>query len=235
MSMVVYYDLHSTSHCLPAAPSSPPEQFNASASSSSTLLLRWNPPSISSVNGIIQYYNVIIVEQETDTIVQSTTTTSTQLLVFNLHPYYIYICSVTAVTIGSGPFVNVTIQMPEDGKCQSICYYRNLFTYLFLLSTVPASAPTSIEAPTITSTSVEITWDSLPSEDENGIIRYYVINVTVVQTGTQFQTTSTGESVVLSSLHPAYTYTVTVAAYTVGEGPRSNTFTFQTLEDGESM
>lgn len=110
-----------------------------------------------------------------------------------------------------------------------------LITTCSLPSAVPASEPTSVEAPTITSTSAEITWDSLPLEDENGIVRYYVVNVTELQTGTRFQITSTIESASLSNLHPAYTYAVLVAAYTVGEGPYSDTFTFQTLEDGELM
>ena len=100
-----------------SVPSSPPEQFNTSADSSSTLQLQWNPPSSLSVNGIIQHYIITVYEVETDTIFQSTTSTSTQLSVSGLHPYYIYTCSISAVTIGSGPVMNITIQMPEDGEC----------------------------------------------------------------------------------------------------------------------
>ena len=43
--------------------------------------------------------------------------TSTSLELTFLHPDYVYEWVVTAVTIGEGPYTNVsTIRMPEDGK-----------------------------------------------------------------------------------------------------------------------
>ena len=57
---------------------------------------------------------VALLEQETGHTFQNTTINS-QLIQQNLHPYYTYLCSVTAVTVGSGPAATVTIQMPEDG------------------------------------------------------------------------------------------------------------------------
>ena len=98
--------------------------------------------------------------------------------------------------------------------------------------TVPASVPMNIESSTVTSTMVEISWDPLPSEDENGIVRHYLINVTEIQTGKTFQTTSSDESTMLSNLHPAYEYTFRIAAYTIGSGSYSTVFTITTLEDG---
>ena len=90
----------------------------------------------------------------------------------------------------------------------------------------------NIQSSTVTSTMVEISWDSLLSEDENGIVRNYLINVTEIQTGNMFQTTSPDESAVLDNLHPAYEYTFRIAAYTIGSGPYSTVFTITTLEDG---
>ena len=78
-------------------------------------------------------------------------------------------------------------------------------------------------------------WDELPSEDENGIIRYYLVNVTETNTGYHYQTTSTTSDITLSNLHPYYTYSVTVAAYTIEEGPFSTPVTFTTLQDGMSI
>lgn len=43
------------------------------------------------------------------------TTTSTTHTLTGLHPYYTYVCSVSAVTVGEGPEAIVTVQMPEDG------------------------------------------------------------------------------------------------------------------------
>ena len=75
-------------------------------------------------------------------------------------------------------------------------------------------------------------WDELASEDENGIIRYYLVNVTETNTGYHYQTTSTTSDIALSNLHPYYTYSITVAAYTIEEGPFSNLVSFTTLQDG---
>ena len=99
-----------------AAPSSPPEQFNASAASSTELLLQWSPPVLSAINGIIQHYSVVVVEQDTNVIQYNAATTISQVLVPNLHPYYVYTCSVSAFTVGSGPLASITFQMPEDGS-----------------------------------------------------------------------------------------------------------------------
>ena len=98
-------------------PSSPPENVNVLALSTSALQLIWDPPSISAANGIIQSYSIKIIYQAANTVVQNVTTTNTQLTVSGLHPHYVYTCSISAVTIGSGPVMNITIQMPEDSEC----------------------------------------------------------------------------------------------------------------------
>ena len=97
---------------------------------------------------------------------------------------------------------------------------------------VPDSAPTSVQSTAVTSTSFDIDWNSLPTEDENGIVRHYIVNVTEVQTGNTFQIMSSDESASLTNLHPAYQYTLTAAAYTIGLGPYSTVLTVTTLEDG---
>ena len=53
------------------------------------------------------------------------------------------------------------------------------------------------------------------------------------ETMRQFQLMSTATTVVASTLHPYYTYSFTVSAVTVGEGPYSQPLSIQTLEDGE--
>ena len=78
-------------------------------------------------------------------------------------------------------------------------------------------------------------WDEIPSKDENGIIRYYLVNVTETNTGYHYQTTSTTSDIALSNLHPYYTYSITVAAYTIEEGPFSTPVSFTTLQDSMSI
>ena len=70
-------------------------------------------------------------------------------------------------------------------------------------------------------------------EDQNGIVREYVINITEVDTGSTVQKVSTTNSLTLENLHPYYTYAIVVAAFTIESGPYSASFSFTTAEDGE--
>ena len=83
------------------------------------------------------------------------------------------------------------------------------------------------------STSIQLTWQPPAPSNQNGIILHYVISVTEEETMRQFQLMSTSTTVVATALHPYYTYSFTVSAVTVGEGPYSQPLSIQTLEDGE--
>lgn len=89
--------------------------LNATSLSSEDLLLSWLPPAPEATNGIIQNFILTVMEVETSNISQYTTA-DTSYLLFDLHPYYTYVCSVSAVTIGEGPETTITVQMPEDCK-----------------------------------------------------------------------------------------------------------------------
>lgn len=80
---------------------------------------------------------------------------------------------------------------------------------------------------------VELSWIAPPTINHNGIIRYFVIIVTEINTGYKFQLTAEATSEVVSSLHPFYTYEVVVAAVTTERGPFSDSLVFQLPEDGE--
>ena len=97
----------------------------------------------------------------------------------------------------------------------------------------PSSSPTSFLSTAITSRSLSLSWDSLSLEHQNGIVRYYIINVTENDTGSQFQLLSYNLYTTLSNLHPYYTYSVSVAAYTILPGPFSPPLILTTAEDGE--
>ena len=80
---------------------------------------------------------------------------------------------------------------------------------------------------------VLITWEDPESEDVNGVITGYVINVTD-SSGQRFQTTSTSRSLLLDELSPFTVYTCLVAARTsVGVGPFSLALSFTTDEAGK--
>lgn len=64
----------------------------------------------------------------------------------------------------------------------------------------------------------------------------FTINVSAVETGEDFQLTSTTTSITVTSLRPYTTYRCIIAASTsVGIGPFSTVFTLVTPEDGEML
>jgi len=65
------------------------------------------------------------------------------------------------------------------------------------------------------------------------MIRQFWINVTEVDTGRRYQMASFGSALTISSLHPFYTYTFSVAAYTVGLGPFSEPVNQVMPQDGK--
>ena len=91
--------------------------------SSDTISLSWSPPPPSDTNGIIREYRVNVTEVETGRVFYLTSTT-TSITVQSLHPYYTYYCTVSAYTVGVGPYTVVfSIRTPEDGKTVSYCMH----------------------------------------------------------------------------------------------------------------
>ena len=83
------------------------------------------------------------------------------------------------------------------------------------------------------SRAISLSWSPPPASGTNGVIREYRINVTEVETQRVFTLTSTTTSIAIQSLHPYYTYSCVVSAYTVGYGPYTTVFNITTPEDGE--
>ena len=83
------------------------------------------------------------------------------------------------------------------------------------------------------STTIVLSWSPPPFEEQNGMIRHYIVNMTELETGNSLTHTSADTKITMFSLHPFYTYTITVVAVTVAEGPPSLPVMVQTLPDGE--
>ena len=79
-----------------------------------------------------------------------------------------------------------------------------------------------------------LVWRPPAFDQQNGIITTYFINVTEVETGMSYQLMVAGVTqLLIDTLHPYYVYNIFMSAATVvGEGPYSQVFTIQTLEDG---
>ena len=86
------------------------------ALNATSALVNWIPPLPEHRNGILRGYTIRVVGSHTPedyTVSISTTETA----VGNLHPFYSYKFTVTAVTISAGPFSNpVTVMMPPLGR-----------------------------------------------------------------------------------------------------------------------
>ena len=69
-------------------------------------------------------------------------------------------------------------------------------------------------------------------EHHNGVITEYRVNVTVTNTGEQFQLATGDTEITISNLHPYYLYMCTVTAVTVAEGPYTASIAVRTAEAG---
>ena len=97
----------------------------------------------------------------------------------------------------------------------------------------PELPPTNLSSMVLDSSTVILSW-STPDGRLNGIIQEYRINLTEIETGRMFQEVSIISSATISSLHPDYTYSWAITAFTISEGPYSSHLNFATPEDGKN-
>lgn len=100
------------------APSGSPLNLTSTALNSTSVTLQWSPPAASQQNGIIQHYTLQFSEYESGNTVLYITTELFYTF-HDLHPHYMYSCSIAAVTVDSGPVQPIVFQMPQDGMCMS--------------------------------------------------------------------------------------------------------------------
>ena len=91
-----------------------------------------------------------------------------------------------------------------------------------------------LRATNLSSTSVVLTWETPPSEDLNGRVIGYFINVTKLRSGERLELFSNSTILTVYNLHPYTMYTYIFAAVTnAGHGPFSNALQIETLEAGK--
>ena len=86
---------------------------------------------------------------------------------------------------------------------------------------MPEGAPESVSARPLSTTSLAVTWEPPLEELRNGIIQQYTVQITAMETGMVITLFTESTSVNVTSLHPYYTYSCTIAAETSGIGPFS--------------
>ena len=101
----------------------------------------------------------------------------------------------------------------------------------------PSSPPSDLTYGPVTSTGFVLSWNAPPPESHNGVIRHYIVSCTEDGTGAVFQrlTANSATERLVDSLHPFHSYTCSVAAVTVEEGPFSFNVTVTTAQDGEFL
>ena len=111
-----------------------------------------------------------------------------------------------------------------------------MFLFGICLAAAPSSPPQNLVLDQVTATSVELSWEPPLPNTHNGVIGSYTVRV--VETGSnlvvQIHQDVTSTSITLTGLHPAYDYSVSVAALTVALSPFSS-ITVTTLEAGEPL
>ena len=96
-----------------------------------------------------------------------------------------------------------------------------------------------MNAVTISSTAIRVTWDEVPAIDQNGIITQYEVeyNQSTFSGATMYSTTTVDSSTLtvdLTGLEEYVEYSIRVRAYTsVGAGPYSDVVNVITSEDGK--
>ena len=78
-----------------------------------------------------------------------------------------------------------------------------------------------------------LAWTPPLMQQQNGIIRRYIINLTSVADGTELITYSQTTTTVVHNLHPFTNYTCSVSAETVAAGPFSPPVLVRTPEEGK--
>ena len=103
------------------------------ALTSTSIFISWDPPDLDSQNGIITEYRINITELETGNLI-SLISFNTLITVQFLHPYYTYVCVVSAVTNAEGPSSEeLVITTPQDGKkLKILCYSHHQSCFFFL-------------------------------------------------------------------------------------------------------
>ena len=104
-------------------PSSPPSDFQLSATTPTSIMFHWSPPPEDDQNGIITSY-VLTCQSEAETVpvmVSMRYPTAGSYSISGFSSTITYNCSVYAITAGgSGPSATQTITMPNDGIISEI-------------------------------------------------------------------------------------------------------------------
>lgn len=99
----------------PSAPSAPPVNLSISDLESRSFHAHWAPPPITATNGIIRKYLVNLTDLSSG-LERSMESFVPSLEIHSVHPYTVYLLSVSAFTVSGGPYAVLEVPTPQDGK-----------------------------------------------------------------------------------------------------------------------
>ena len=102
-----------------------------------------------------------------------------------------------------------------------------------ILISAPSEAPPNLSGYAVNSTTIALMWDAIALENQNGLLRHYLVFVLELDTGEIDMYTAGATQLNISGLHPYYTYTCKVAAVTIRIGPFSQSVSIITPQDGD--
>ena len=108
-----------------------------------------------------------------------------------------------------------------------------LSTWHEFFTAAPSAPPQLLQQTAVTATSITLNWQLPPEENLNGVVRFYYVFVTELESGSSYRENSNTTNYLVENLHPFYTYTLSVAAVTVAVGPTSDSIIVQTSETSE--
>ena len=97
----------------------------------------------------------------------------------------------------------------------------------------PSGSPLHLQGYAPDPYSIQLSWDTVPLHQQNGIIQRYVVSGLASEWSEEFEIPSYTNSVTVTDLRAFTAYTFQVAAETVGVGPFSNETNITTPQDGE--
>lgn len=110
--------------------------------------------------------------------------------------------------------------------------YALALQFISQLFTEPDDPPQNLQGNATNATTLTLSWDPPHIEEQNGIIREYLINITEIETGETFLHSTPMTCITVTELHPFYSYESIVTAVTIGPGPYSSNFTIQMPQTG---
>ncbi|XP_064384244.1 uncharacterized protein LOC135333251 isoform X3 [Halichondria panicea] len=213
------YSLGIVRRTLEDVPYSSPRNIDAISTSSTVIHVSWIKVNEIDQNGVITMYEVVYLG-EFDLTNRSVFTLDGDTLTVNItgvEEFAEYNISVRAYTsVGPGPYSQVQMELTMED--------------------VPVSPPQNIRTTALSSTEIEVSWDSIPEIDRNGVINMYEVLYEPLMTLGGLLTTATLNTtdlfLILNSLQEYVEYNISVRAYTsVGPGPYSLGIVRRTLED----